>query len=770
MLLGIVVVLCAPACSSDEGEQEEAQDEQAYPGKHQLRVECYARFGKPWTSRWLEERQLFEPLPQVDPNMVDRVKDVTSTLSGWLGGKPREEEPELSPEQIEELRREQMEAALKIAKMSAAQINELGTIAKRDRLCISTDTFRALRYDADVLRDDTQAYITRFREMSLAEKFGETLPLQILLIVLFAFYFLDRRAKQLRRELWDMAPPLSTPLLDNLLDSSMRVLARILPVAVVLLFAVFLRHGFYRDEKWMELLIELFGLQLVYRAMHSAGNELLVGEIFPMSRKPVNLRRWYVRMLQVVFGLLSTMEIIRVYHYRPDVYALLALSLKVFIALYSFRLFALKDELTQLLPDVLDNPFYRWLRRTLNTQMRVIVAVSSGLLLLWAIGLSNAARLLMVRLYSFFGVLILSVWFYRRVQLWLQKLIRRYESEDGEPTDRERHNVLEALERSFFMVGGVLVVVLQLNALGVWEVIRDTASYDFFPNKYITLSIYHLGRAFFVFSVFSLASRAVRALFNEKVFPRFDLEVGVSYAINTMVHYFLFVLGFLLSLVSLGLDLSALVVFGGALGIGIGFGLQDIVSNLLSGFILLFGRSVRKGDFVTVSDTYGRIDAVGSRSVTIRTPDNYELVIPSSVFVSSSIINWTLTTPYVRLGLTVGVSYDADLHHVKEAMLAAARRHSKLLQRPRPEVWLEEFADSSINMTLFFYIDCRQTTQRRVKGELNLFIWEEFKKESIEIPFPQRDLHIRTSIPVPIEPTRVDDDSAPALISRTKIG
>src|SRR5690606_6336348 len=131
-------------------------------------------------------------------------------------------------------------------------------------------------------------------------------------------------------------------------------------------------------------------------------------------------------------------------------------------------------------------------------------------------------------------------------------------------------------------------------------------------------------------------------------------------------------------------------------------------------------------------------------SVTITTTDNFELVIPSSALVSNSIINWTLTSPFVRVRIPVGVTYSCDVRQVKSVLLDAALRHSKVMRRPAPEVWLEGFGDSSVNFVLLVYIDCRRTNELRVRGELNYYVWDALAEANIEIPFPQRDINIRT--------------------------
>jgi small-conductance mechanosensitive channel len=229
-----------------------------------------------------------------------------------------------------------------------------------------------------------------------------------------------------------------------------------------------------------------------------------------------------------------------------------------------------------------------------------------------------------------------------------------------------------------------------------------------------------------------------------KVYPALNVDVGVGYAVNTLINYALIVVGFFMALTALGVDLSALTVVLASLGVGIGFGLQTITENLISGFILLFGRSVKKGDIITAGDLYGRVEEVGARSVLVKTPDNYDLLIPSKEIVGSRIVNWSYHDSLVRLHIPVGVTYKANPREVESILKKAALEHDYVLSDPGPEVWLTEFGDSSVNFTLLVYFNCREITQERLTGQLNFIIWDHLHENDIEIPFPQRDVHLRS--------------------------
>jgi small-conductance mechanosensitive channel len=201
----------------------------------------------------------------------------------------------------------------------------------------------------------------------------------------------------------------------------------------------------------------------------------------------------------------------------------------------------------------------------------------------------------------------------------------------------------------------------------------------------------------------------------------------------------------LIAIRSVGIDLTALAVVGGALGLGVGFGLQRIVSNLISGVILLIDKSVKPGDVIAVSGTYGWVTALGGRYVSVVTRDGVEHLIPNETLISERVENWTHTHSRTRLKLDVGVHYDSDLHHVIAMCEEAARATARVLAEPAPKCLFMEFGESSLNLQVRFWIADAQNGVQNVKSEVLLRIWETFRQRNVEVPYPQRDLHIRSS-------------------------
>jgi small-conductance mechanosensitive channel len=253
-------------------------------------------------------------------------------------------------------------------------------------------------------------------------------------------------------------------------------------------------------------------------------------------------------------------------------------------------------------------------------------------------------------------------------------------------------------------------------------------------------------KAAFILTAFIYASRLLQAYLDYKIYPSIGVDPGLGYALNTFFKYLTLTVGFLISLKIVGLDLRFLLVFAGAAGIGIGLGLQNMAANVISGFTIIFGRKIRKGDWIEVGDTLGMVTDIFLRATNVRDRDNIEYLIPNSNLMSNTIVNYSLSSPMIRIELQVGVSYAADPQKVQEILLAVAEQEPMVAKFSKPEVRFTAYGDSSINFELLIWIDVRRTARRAVRSALYFAVFEELKKAGIEIPFPQRDIHIRSQV------------------------
>ncbi|MBP0017107.1 MAG: mechanosensitive ion channel [Cyanobacteria bacterium SBLK] len=220
-------------------------------------------------------------------------------------------------------------------------------------------------------------------------------------------------------------------------------------------------------------------------------------------------------------------------------------------------------------------------------------------------------------------------------------------------------------------------------------------------------------------------------------------DAGTYEVIAVLIRYALICIAFLIVLPLWGLNLASLTVLGGFLGVGLGFGVQNIVNNFVSGLIINLERPIKVGDFVTVAGLEGTVEKIGSRSTLIRTLDRVTIVVPNSRFLDSETINRSYGDPISRLKISVGIAYGSDVPLVRKALLEVATSHPEVLLRPKPEVWFLEFGDSSLNFELRVWTaDPKQ--QPRIKSDLNYRVEANLNHYNIEIPFPQRDLNLRS--------------------------
>jgi small-conductance mechanosensitive channel len=222
--------------------------------------------------------------------------------------------------------------------------------------------------------------------------------------------------------------------------------------------------------------------------------------------------------------------------------------------------------------------------------------------------------------------------------------------------------------------------------------------------------------------------------------------------LSRIVNYTLFFLTFIVVLGVLGVDVTSIAVAAGGLGIGLGFGLQNIASNFVSGLILLFERPIRIGDRVSLTDPAsdpldtrnGFVRAINLRATVIETVDNLILIVPNSEFVNTTVINWSQGEPRIRLRLKIGVSYSSDVDQVTRILLESARGHEGVLTEPAPDVWFNDTADSALEFVLLAWIaDIRR--RKKIESDLRYEIVRRFRAEGVAIPFPQRDVYLKNA-------------------------
>jgi len=281
--------------------------------------------------------------------------------------------------------------------------------------------------------------------------------------------------------------------------------------------------------------------------------------------------------------------------------------------------------------------------------------------------------------------------------------------------------------------------------------LRKALNQVFFKLGDLPITPVFLVKALAYFLLLGYAVRKLRETIQDRIFSWTSLDIGQQYAFAQITGYAIFVIGLIVGLQWAGLNLGSLVILGGAVGIGLGFGLQNIANNFVSGLILLFERPIRVGDRVEVGDTNGDVVRIAARSTWVRTNDNVVIIIPNSEFINSHVTNWTANDRQVRFPIPVGVSYGSDPELVRSVLEEAARSHPDVLADPPPEVIFTGFGDSSLDFELRVWTITRVQWPRILRSEIYFMIFKAFKEHGIEIPFPQRDLHLRSvDSPIPV--------------------
>jgi small-conductance mechanosensitive channel len=259
----------------------------------------------------------------------------------------------------------------------------------------------------------------------------------------------------------------------------------------------------------------------------------------------------------------------------------------------------------------------------------------------------------------------------------------------------------------------------------------------------VPVSMFSILAGIVVLIAFFLGGRLVGHLLAVRLLPGLGVDAGVGEAMGTVVRYLIVVLGFVVALDTLGFDLTAVKIGFGALGVGIGFGLQNLVNNFTSGLILLFERTVKKGDILTAAGTDGRVMNIGLRSSVMRTRAGDDIIVPNSLLVSDMVTNYSYGDPLKRLDVSVGVSYGSDPRQVEKIMLEVAASNARVLKSPHSTVLFVGFGESSLDFELRVWLD-NAWFLPQIRSELLFAIWYRFKEDGVEIPFPQRDLHVRS--------------------------
>ena len=289
-----------------------------------------------------------------------------------------------------------------------------------------------------------------------------------------------------------------------------------------------------------------------------------------------------------------------------------------------------------------------------------------------------------------------------------------------------------------------LVVVLHLAG---WLTpvlnVMDSLAFTLGESRFSLLSAVKL--TLVIILAFTLALWLAELL-NQQMKKAQHISPSMQVGFSKFSKFLLITIAFLIALNAVGINLSSLAVFGGALGVGLGFGLQRIASNFISGFILVLDRSIKPGDVISVGQNFGWVHELKARYVVVRNREGVDTLIPNENLITSEVINWSYEDRNVRVKIVVQVSYEDDPEQAMALMLLCAKKSKRVLDTPEPTVMLKNFADNGIELELRVWIADPEYGADTVKSDINVAIWRAFKQAAITIPYPQRDLHIKSGL------------------------
>ena len=426
-----------------------------------------------------------------------------------------------------------------------------------------------------------------------------------------------------------------------------------------------------------------------------------------------------------------------VYNLRADALALLKFAVSISIVFVLFALHLNKKAMLSLLPQ-LPTKSYAAFVNLVGRNYFPLIFFMLFVALLWCVGYRRLGSTVLSKVWltgaAYLAMMIIYHFFQQGLSAWHKKT---------KADDDTAQFLYRSLRGALVYATVIGTVAMVLNLMGLLSLFQQLISFPVVQLGQTTVTFWTIVKAALILGAFIYCSRLLQAYLDYKVYPTMGVDPGLGYALNTFFKYFIFAVGFLTSLRVMGVDLRLFLVFAGAIGIGLGLGLQNMAANVISGFTIIFGGKIRKGDWIEVGDTMGMVTDIYFRATKVKTRDNIEYLIPNSDFISGTVVNYSLSSPFVRLELPVGVSYDEDPRQVEKILLDAASQEPMVVSYRQPDVRFIEYGDSSINFILLFWIDVRQTARRRAKSALYFKIFNEFKNAGIQIPFPQREVRMR---------------------------
>jgi small-conductance mechanosensitive channel len=569
---------------------------------------------------------------------------------------------------------------------------------------------------------------------------GSLLVITFLFVVFYSILIQKRLMLRIEKRIEPFKDKLPKRVCPFFISVSRVILSALIPL---FLLAGFLLIDALLDYKatWFQLVRRLLVLWTIGSLIINLFRELLTRDWFK-STAQYGKQIFHVSRLVLLFilGAIAVSWGAEVFRLRDDVLALLQFIVTVSIVLVLFLFLLKRKAFISLFPN-LPNRAYQGFVNLLRKFYYPVILVSFIAGLLWCFGYHNFGQVVLNKIWFSAAGYLLIMMIYQLLQSRLQKW-----STQIDPNDETALYLARSMKSLLLYATITASVAVILNLLGLLNPLRQLMSFQVLQLGESPVTFWIIIKAVLILLAFVYATSFLQAYLDYRVYPSIGVDQGLGYALNTFFKYLSLAIGFLISLKVVGIDLRFLLVFAGALGIGVGLGLQNMAANVISGFTIVFGGKIRKGDWIEVSNTLGIVTDIYLRATKIRTRDNIEYLIPNSNLMSDIVVNYSLSSSFIRVEVPVGVSYDADPREVERIILEAAQEEPDVSNYRKPAVRFVEYGDNSINFVLLIWIDVRNTPRRRVRSALYFSMFDKFKKAGIEIPFPQRDIHIRNTV------------------------
>lgn len=621
------------------------------------------------------------------------------------------------------------------------------TLFKRQRLGFDWETVTHLNMWLLKLPLRIPEWMQKVVEQSRLLGFvGSLLILTFLAALIYSLVGQKRLMARIQQKVSPIENRIPKSIYPYILPAIRVVINGLLPLILFMAFSLIQALMDY-DAPWFQLTGRLLKLWTVGVLVIGLLRELLTRDLLSVTAQYGKSIFSFARLavLYSVFGI-GIFWAAEAFQLRQDVLALIRFAISLSIVLVLFFLALKKKALLSLLPDLPQRSYQKFVQIFRRFYFPLIV-LSLALALLWSLGYRALGQVLLFKIWSSVGAYVAIMVTYHLLINSLERWHRRTDSEN------EAAQLVFRSVKNLLVYGTSLVTILiVLNLLGLLGPLEQIMSFPVFELGKSGVTMWVFIKAALIVVFFIFLSRFSQAYLDYQIYPAVGIEPGLGYALNTFLKYLLLAVGFLVALNVVGLDLRFLLVFAGAIGIGIGMGLQTMAANLISGFTLIFGGKLRKGDWIEVSGTMGVVTDIFLRATQVRSRDGIEYLIPNTELVNGTLVNYSLGSPLICIAIPVGVSYNANPRQVQEILLAAADAEPTVSKEKPPVVRFDALADNSINFNLLVWINVKTTPERLVRSALYFTIFEELGKAGIEIPFPQRDIHIRTTVASQILP------------------